>query len=184
LVETSVKQVFMPLRDGFWRVVGGPKYLKWSMSQAGEIGSPLIRFPCAIELFRPEELVLLMTGLSSSDGRLYSSAAFMDIKKSAHYEGFEDDSPIVSWFWDLVLNQFSNEQRRKFLWFVTGSDRIPLGGLKEIVVTVQRNGVDSDRFPTSMTCFTRLLIPDYSSFAKLKRFLSLAIEESKGFGLL
>ena len=183
LVETSIKGVFMPLRDGFWRVVGGPKYLKWFMSEERTRQSTL-RFPCSIELFRPEELALLMTGLSSSDDRLYSSDAFQAIKSSARYEDFSPESRVIKWFWDIVLQQFTNDQRRKLLWFVTGSDRIPLGGLKEIVMVIQRNGVDGDRLPTSLTCFTRLLIPEFNSMARLKQFLSMAIEESKGFGLV
>lgn len=39
----------------------------------------------------------------------------------------------------------TSEQRRKLLFFVTASDRVPVGGLKELTFVVQRNGPDSDR---------------------------------------
>lgn len=38
------------------------------------------------------------------------------------------------------------------------------------------------RIPTSMTCFGKLLLPEYSSFEKLKRKLEIALENSQGFG--
>jgi ubiquitin-protein ligase E3 A len=37
------------------------------------------------------------------------------------------------------------DQKRKLLLFVTASDRVPVGGLKELTFYVQRNGPDSDR---------------------------------------
>lgn len=33
-----------------------------------------------------------------------------------------------------------------------------------------------------MTCFGKLLLPDYSSFEKLKAKLGIALENCKGFG--
>jgi hypothetical protein len=33
-----------------------------------------------------------------------------------------------------------------------------------------------------MTCFGKLLLPEYSSFDKLKSKLEIALENSKGFG--
>jgi len=48
---------------------------------------------------------------------------------------------------------------------------------------IQRNGPDSDRVPTSLTCFGRLLLPEYSHRRKLREKLKLAIEHGKGFGV-
>jgi hypothetical protein len=48
---------------------------------------------------------------------------------------------------------------------------------------VQRNGPDSERVPTSLTCFGRLLLPEYSSRRKLKEKLRLALENGRGFGV-
>ena len=41
----------------------------------------------------------------------------------------------------------------------------------------------ADRLPTSHTCFNSLLLPDYSSAAKLREKLLTAISNAQGFGL-
>ncbi|ORY94774.1 hypothetical protein BCR43DRAFT_506720 [Syncephalastrum racemosum] len=63
-------------------------------------------------------------------------------------------------------------------------DRVPVGGLKELTFVVQRNGPDSDRLPTALTCFSRLLLPEYATRDKLRDRLITAIENAKGFGLV
>ena len=52
-------------------------------------------------------------------------------------------------------------ERRRLLFFLTGSDRAPVKGLGALVITVSRNGPDSLRLPTAHTCFNVLLLPDY-----------------------
>ena len=46
----------------------------------------------------------------------------------------------------------------------------------------QRDGPDSNRLPTSHTCFNSLLLPSYRSKDKLADRLRLAILNSEGFG--
>lgn len=177
LLHDSVLKPFIALKKGFWKVVGK------SVVKQGESSACL-----AIRLFRPEEFKLLLTGLSPSNpdeaNHMYSGKAFMELKVNAKYDDYEPASTFIGSFWDIVLKEFDNEQRRKLLWFVTSSDRIPLGGLKEVTFIVQKNGNDDARLPTSMTCFGRLLLPMYSSHSILKERLSIAIEESQGFGLI
>lgn len=48
---------------------------------------------------------------------------------------------------------------------------------------IQRDGCDSDKLPTSHTCFNTLLLPEYSSKAKMLDRLRLAIMNAEGFGL-
>jgi ubiquitin-protein ligase E3 A len=76
------------------------------------------------------------------------------------------------------------EQQKQFLHFVTGSDRVPIKGLGTLTMVVQRNGPDSSRLPSALTCFSRLLLPEYASEQRLKTHLMLAIENGKGFGLV
>ena len=61
--------------------------------------------------------------------------------------------------------------------------RAPVGGLQELSLLIQKGGPDSDRLPTAHTCFNALLLPEYSSAAKLEHMLVHAIENSQGFGL-
>lgn len=42
----------------------------------------------------------------------------------------------------------------------------------------------NNRLPTALTCFSRLLLPEYASRQKLRDRLITAIENTKGFGLV
>jgi ubiquitin-protein ligase E3 A len=48
----------------------------------------------------------------------------------------------------------------------------------------QRNGDDSERLPTALTCFSRLLVPEYSTRERLQSRLVCALENAHGFGLV
>jgi ubiquitin-protein ligase E3 A len=75
------------------------------------------------------------------------------------------------------------DEKKRFLKFFTGSDRSPIGGLGTLRCLIQRAGPDSDRLPTSHTCFNTLLLPEYTTRAKLARLLRTAINNAEGFGL-
>ena len=61
--------------------------------------------------------------------------------------------------------------------------RAPVEGLAALKLTIQRGGPDTDRLPTSHTCFNVLLLPEYASKEKLRNRLLTAIENAQGFGL-
>ncbi|XP_030748877.1 ubiquitin-protein ligase E3A isoform X2 [Sitophilus oryzae] len=128
------------------------------------------------QLFRPEEIELLICGSKNFD--------FDELEKSTEYDGgYSNESQIIKDFWSLV-HAFSLEDKRKLLQFTTGSDRVPIGGLSRLKLVIAKNGPDSDRLPTAHTCFNVLLLPEYSSKDKLKDRLVKAINYSKGFGML
>lgn len=108
---------------------------------------------------------------------------FYELELAATYdEGYTHNHPTVAMLW-RVVNEMTLEQKKAFLMFVTGSDRVPLKGLVNLTFVVQRHGEDSDRLPAALTCFNRLLLPEYSSRQKLEERLIVAIENCKGFGL-
>lgn len=113
----------------------------------------------ALALLHSRDLFLMLCGGLDLD--------FAALHASTTYEGFSPTSPIIGWLWD-TLDALSSEERRAFLAFVTGSDRVPVSGLGSVRMVVQRNGGDSDRLPTSLTCFSRLLLPDYASKERLE----------------
>ena len=106
------------------------------------------------------------------------------LRSNAKYEGgFTDDDPYIADFWN-ALDSMDESQKRKFLVFVTGSDRLPLGGLSGVTLTIQQNGAEpTDHLPTAYTCYSVLLLPRYANKDKLQRFLLTAVENSEGFGL-
>ncbi|XP_053733151.1 ubiquitin-protein ligase E3A [Synchiropus splendidus] len=127
-------------------------------------------------LFRPEELELLICGSRNLD--------FEALEKSTDYDGgYSKDTQIIKDFWETI-HSFGEEQKRLFLQFTTGTDRAPVGGLGKLKMIIAKNGSDTDRLPTSHTCFNALLLPEYSSKEKLKERLLKAITYAKGFGML
>uniref|UniRef100_A0A1A8JAE4 Ubiquitin-protein ligase E3A n=1 Tax=Nothobranchius kuhntae TaxID=321403 RepID=A0A1A8JAE4_NOTKU len=127
-------------------------------------------------LFRPEEVELLICGSRKLD--------FEALEKTTEYDGgYSKDSQIIKDFWEII-HSFGEKQKRQFLQFTTGTDRAPVGGLAKLKMIIAKNGSDTDRLPTSHTCFNALLLPEYSSKEKLRERLLKAITYAKGFGML
>lgn len=85
-------------------------------------------------------------------------------------------------FWEII-HELDIEHKKKFLFFSTGSDRAPVGGLGTMHFTIMKNGEDNEQLPSAHTCFNHLLLPPYKSKEKLKEKLMIAINNSEGFGL-
>ncbi|KAL3150237.1 hypothetical protein ABBQ32_000095 [Trebouxia sp. C0010 RCD-2024] len=153
LLQESVQTQFTAFTEGFLQVCGG----------------------LALRLFRYDELELLICGLPHLD--------FWGLKSAAQYEaGFSAEHPTIVAFWEVVM-ALSFEQKKSFLRFCTGCDRAPVEGLAALKLTIQRGGPDTDRLPTSHTCFNVLLLPEYASKEKLRNRVLTAIENAQGFGL-
>lgn len=153
-LQKSIAQQFGAFRDGFRRLVDGK----------------------AIDLFSPVELDVTVRGNPTLD--------FEDLERNTTYDGgFTESSQAVRWLWE-ILHALDDAQKRRFLFFCTGSDRAPIRGLGSLGFVVARNGPDSDRLPTAHTCFNHLLLPDYDSKEKLQRMLLVAISNAEGFGLM
>ncbi len=128
-----------------------------------------------LSMFRPEELELLVCGNPVLD--------FTELERVCVYEdGYVKDSRACRMLWK-VLHSLTEEQKKRFLFFVTGSDRAPINGLGSLRFVISRNGPDSERLMTAHTCFNHLLLPEYSSEEKIRRMLLVAISNAEGFGL-
>jgi len=134
---------------------------------------------CDSSLFKTfsyEELELLTCGNKKFD--------FEALEASAKYDdGYAKNSQSVKQFWEIA-HQLCEEDKRRLLAFCTGSDRVPIGGLIEVSLTISKNGSDDSKLPTSHTCFNHLLLPEYSSKQIMRQRLLTAIQNSEGFGLL
>ena len=108
-------------------------------------------------------------------------------------------------FWD-VLFEWQPEMQKRFLRFVTGSDRVPVGGMAEMVITTNtflripycchgRPNIFAQSFkitrlrdrpvflPEAHTCFNQLVLPDYPDRETLQQKLLIALSNAEGFGL-
>ncbi len=90
--------------------------------------------------------------------------------------------PVIRNLW-TVVHSLTEEDKRKFLHFCTGSDRAPVRGLGSIPFVIGREP-DSERLPSSHTCFNHLIVPEYATMEKLEAKLRAAIAQSEGFGLI
>ena len=98
-------------------------------------------------------------------------------------EAFDTDAgfhPRNLW---STLEEFSTEDKKRFLLFVTGSDRVPVGGMGEMTFKVSLYPNKEQMLPLAHTCFNQLVLPAYRDRATLKRKLSVAIANAEGFGL-
>ncbi|KAF6768107.1 hypothetical protein AHF37_08491 [Paragonimus kellicotti] len=132
-----------------------------------------------LQYFDERELEVLLCGMQKLDVN--------DWETNTIYKNYTARSKEVQWFWQFVRS-LSQEQRVRLLQFVTGTCRIPVGGFKDLMGSngqqrfcIERVG-DDTWLPRSHTCFNRLDLPPYRSFDQLKEKLTLAIEESEGFG--
>ena len=117
--------------------------------------------------------------------------------------GYNLNSRAVKWLFELI-SQFNTDEQRAFLQFVTGSPRLPVGGISStrqfsslmivlgfrmlhppltIVRKTQESNNDNinpDAFlPSVMTCVNYLKLPDYSSKDILKAKLMTAIRDGQ-----
>lgn len=99
--------------------------------------------------------------------------------------GFTLDSPAIRMLFD-VLSSYDNVQQRGFVQFVTGSPKLPVGGLRSLspqltIVCKTVDGLDSaDAYlPSVMTCVNYLKLPDYSSVDIMRQRLATAISEGQ-----
>jgi hypothetical protein len=83
---------------------------------------------------------------------------------------FENSGPNHSnALWWEVMQSFSHEQRSQVLKFVTGRSRLPVAFKVEWQP-------DSDRLPRAATCFQKIYLPRYPSFAKMRERMIVAIQ--------
>eukprot|EP00042_Codosiga_hollandica_P029557 m.164288 g.164288 ORF g.164288 m.164288 type:complete len:707 (-) comp53102_c0_seq3:182-2302(-) len=153
VLNASITRQFAAFKEGFDTVCAGSDALK---------------------LFSPTELELAICGTSSFD--------FDALRRVAKYDGFASTDAVIVWFWEVAI-AFTDEEKKKLLFFTTGTDRVPVGGIDQMKFIIVKQGADSDRLPTAHTCFNVLLLPHYSSKAKLESLLRKAILHAEGFGM-
>ncbi|KAJ1257365.1 hypothetical protein BS78_K086400 [Paspalum vaginatum] len=134
-----------------------------------------------ISIFNDKELELLISGLPDID--------LDDLKANTEYSGYSIASPVIQWFWEIVQD-FSKEDKARFLQFVTGTSKVPLEGFSALqgISGPQRFQIhkaygSTNHLPSAHTCFNQLDLPEYTSKEQLQERLLLAIHEAnEGFG--
>ncbi|XP_070764277.1 probable E3 ubiquitin-protein ligase HERC3 [Enoplosus armatus] len=126
-----------------------------------------------VKLFRPEELQEVLVGKEVYD--------WEKLKQSTSYEGeYHVGHPTIKMFWE-VFDELTEDQKKAFLWFVTGFEREPILGVGEIKMTVRvRQVKDSEEYyPETQTCFSILELPLYSSKDIMQTKLTEALSRNR-----
>lgn len=154
LLEQSITRQFGAFMRGFHSVCGGD----------------------CLQLFRWEELELLICGSPVLD--------FEALERVTQYDdGYARDHPTIVNMW-AVIHELPLDQKKRFLFFSTGSDRVPIKGLGNLNFVISKNGSDEERLPSAHTCFNHLLLPEYKEKDKLRAQLLKAVLDTEGFHII
>ncbi|CDH57141.1 e3 ubiquitin-protein ligase pub1 [Lichtheimia corymbifera JMRC:FSU:9682] len=132
-----------------------------------------------VNVFDERELELLIGGIAEID--------VDDWKKHTDYRGYTEQDDVIQWFWKCVRS-WDSEKKSRLLQFTTGTSRIPVNGFKDLQgsdgprrFTIEKAG-EVTQLPKAHTCFNRIDMPPYKSYDALVAKLSMAVEETLGFG--
>ncbi|AMD20606.1 HDL138Wp [Eremothecium sinecaudum] len=153
-LNKSIEASFESFKCGFFHVIEGNTF----------------------QLFGSEEVEQLVCGSNEQN-------LDVDMLRSVtkYQGGFEDTTPVVNWFWE-ILQEFDYSKQRKLLQFVTGSDRVPATGVTTIPFRISKLKSGADRLPISHTCFNEICLYEYETKEMLREKILIAIEESEGYG--
>ncbi|XP_015266273.1 PREDICTED: probable E3 ubiquitin-protein ligase HERC6 [Gekko japonicus] len=153
IFNTSVEGVFEEFMRGFYKVLDKR----------------------VVGLFMPQELMDVAVGHANYDWDVYEkNAVYCDRCSPTH--------PTIKMFWQ-VFHELTLADKKGFLLFVTGTDRVPITGMESMKLTIQlHNALSEDHIPEALTCYSLLLLPPYSIVGRLKEKLLQAIDNNRGFG--
>ncbi|XP_058288932.1 probable E3 ubiquitin-protein ligase HERC3 isoform X2 [Hylobates moloch] len=151
--QISVHEWYTAFSSGFLKVCGGK----------------------VLELFQPSELRAMMVGNSNYN--------WEELEETAIYKGdYSATHPTVKLFWE-TFHEFPLEKKKKFLLFLTGSDRIPIYGMASLQIVIQSTASGEEYLPVAHTCYNLLDLPKYSSKEILSARLTQALDNYEGFSL-
>ena len=84
----------------------------------------------------------------------------------------------------MIVNKCKTILFSSFAVFLTGSDRVPIQGMKSLKFIIQPVKGGTQFFPVAHTCFNLLDLPMYKTKEEMENKLLSAIEHSHGFGLV
>ncbi|KAG1065748.1 hypothetical protein G6F41_009017 [Rhizopus arrhizus] len=132
-----------------------------------------------VNVFDERELELLIGGIAEID--------VDDWKKHTDYRGYTEQDDVIQWFWKCIRS-WDSEKKARLLQFTTGTSRIPVNGFKDLQgsdgprrFTIEKSG-EITQLPKAHTCFNRIDMPPYKSYETLVAKLTMAVEETVGFG--
>ncbi|KAK5867921.1 hypothetical protein PBY51_012376 [Eleginops maclovinus] len=152
--NTSVQGVFQDFKRGFFQVCEED----------------------LVKLFRPQELQGVLVGKDFND--------WAKLKQATVYEGAYNTTPqhrTIQMFWE-VFDDLTEDQKKAFLWFVTGFERVPILAMEKFTMKIQIQEVEDypdEYYPKAHTCFSGLELPLYSTKEIMRTRLTEALSSNK-----
>lgn len=135
--------------------------------------------PKSLQLLTPSLLQNIVEGTQEID--------IAELRRVTKYVGWDTSHRTIRDFWSIV-KKYDDRLKRKLLEFVTASDRVPVGGMRNVTFTIQKNGAEDsadgkgEHLPTAYTCYGIFLLPEYRDKEALRERLGMALENAQGFG--
>lgn len=153
ILNNSVERHYRAFHDAFHKVCGGR----------------------VLQLFHAQELMAVVIGNENYDWEA--------LENGAEYRGgYSTSDRTIQLFWE-VFHELPLQEKKKFLLFLTGSDRIPIQGMKAIKIIIQPT-MDDRYLPVAHTCFNILDLPRYCTKERLRYKLTQAIQQTQGFSIV
>lgn len=133
--------------------------------------------PRWLSMFNARETQMLISGKPSA-------VDISDLKRNTILSSYDENDPTIQYFWE-VLDEMSEDDKHKFIKFVTSVSQAPLLGFGSLnpKFAIRFAGDDSQRLPTSSTCVNLLKLPRYKSKEELQKKLLEAVRSDAGFEL-
>jgi E3 ubiquitin-protein ligase TRIP12 len=160
-----------------WTLVKGVQQQIEAFKEGFESILPL----SSLKIFYPEELERLFCG---SGFIKWDKKMLIECTRCDH--GYTHESKAVQNLFD-IMSSFSADEQRQFLQFVTGSPRLPVGGLRSLtppLTIVRKSSTDTNlktpstvenHLPSVMTCVNYLKLPEYTSMELMREKLFKAM---------
>jgi hypothetical protein len=140
------------------------------MADAVRIGLETQIPPAALSLLRWSDLEKMICGMPTIDVKL--------LRSCTEYSGCSSGEDHVKWFWQVMENDFSQQDLKAFVRFTWGRSRLPLtrAGFHQMLKIQRTTRSPADSYlPVAHTCFFSIELPSYSSKEVLQRRLLYAI---------
>lgn len=172
-------------------------FVQWqlALSARNEVGALVsgvhdVLTPHLLAPFDYQELRLLLCGAPSEiDMDDWEEHSTLVVAKKCPYARA---ARVARWFWRVLREELSAEDREKLLQFTTGSQRVPVLGFKSLTTsdgrlcpfTLHILPKNECAFPRAFTCFNRLDLPAFRSERELRDALELVVRgDVTGFSI-
>ncbi|CAK5081138.1 unnamed protein product [Meloidogyne enterolobii] len=140
----------------------------------------------SLRIFSSDEMELLFCGSAENDERIWTNSALQHALRPDH--GYNYDSAQIKWLITMLCS-YKHDKRRRFLQFVTGSPRLPIGGFRGLnppLTVVKKTATcvkNEEELPSAMTCYNYLKIPPYETYETFVSRFDIALQHVYSFYL-